>query len=81
MNEVENTIEQLSEIEQDQTVPKNVRMKVKGIIDSLKNGGKETSIKVNEALQGLAEVSEDPNVPIYTRTQIWNIISAMESIG
>ncbi len=81
MNDIEGAIELLSEIEADQTVPKNVRIKVERVIGVLKKEGKEIPIKVDEALQDLAEVSGDPNVPVYTRTQIWNIISALESMG
>ena len=77
LNEV---IEILNLIEQDSSVPKNVRTKVKSALVTL-HGNTETQMNVafDKVIQELDDLSEDPNVPAYTRTQIWNIVSSLES--
>ena len=70
----------LSLIEQDNSVPKNVRSKIKTVISSLQdNNGKSHEVKVDQVLQQLDDLSEDPNLPPYTRAQIWNVVSTLES--
>ncbi len=76
----EETIEKLKELENDLNIPKNIKIKIKGIIDVLKEGT-ELSIKINKALNELDEISNDPNLEPYTRTQIWNIASILEKIN
>ena len=74
-------IEVLTVIEQDNSVPKNVRTKIKGAINSLQeNNGKSHELKIDQILQQLDDLSEDPNLPPYTRTQIWNVVSTLESV-
>ena len=78
---MENIIDSLKIIEEDNTVPKNVRSKVKCAIDALaEENGKEQCVKIDQALQELDDLSDDPNLPSYTRTQIWNVVSILESI-
>ena len=70
----------LSLIEQDNSVPKNVRSKIKTVISSLQdNNGKSHEVKVDQVLQQLDDLSDDPNLPPYTRAQIWNVVSTLES--
>lgn len=72
-------IELLEQIEQDSTVPKNVKNKIKNTITIMKNE-QETPVKINQSLQELDELNNDPNIPQYIRTQIWSIVSSLESI-
>lgn len=76
----EETIEKLHELENDLNIPKNIKIKIKNIIDVLKEDT-ELSIKTNKALNELDEISNDPNLEPYTRTQIWNIVSILEKIN
>ena len=76
---VDNVVNSLNEIQQDFTVPRNVRTKIESIINTLKEDT-ELSIKVNRALNGLDEISSDVNLQSYTRTQIWNIMSLLEKL-
>ncbi len=73
----------LEEINNDRTVPRNVRAKVSEVIEMLKNLNKEKEkrVKLNSAAATLDELSNDPNIPIYTRTQIWNILSLLETMS
>jgi len=73
-------LDTLTQIEQDSTVPKNVRSKIKYAFVVLEKEGKPLSIRIDESIQELDELSDDPNIPSYTRTQIWNILSILESI-
>ncbi len=72
-------IEALEELRTDNTVPKNIKQKIAGIIESLKDG-KELSMKINRALNELDEISDNNNIQPYTRTQIWNVVSLLESL-
>lgn len=69
----------LEELEQDATVPRNVKLKVANTIKLLKEEG-EKSIKISKALHELEEVAEDINVQPYTRSQIFNIVSLLETV-
>ena len=79
ISEVDTIISSLSEVQDDSTVPRNVRLQVQGILVSLRDAT-EMSIKVNKALNMLDEISGDVNLQAYTRTQIWNIMSVLEKL-
>ncbi|MBU2590317.1 MAG: UPF0147 family protein [Nanoarchaeota archaeon] len=74
MNELMETLEILQE---DNTIPRNVRLKVQNAIALLKEEG-DIKMKANKALQELDNLSDDPNVPSYVLPQIWNIVSLLE---
>jgi len=70
----------LTTIEEDATVPKNVRNKVNETISFIKNDGNSSvDMIIDRAIQSLDDLSNDPNMPAFTRTQIWSVISALES--
>jgi len=74
-------IETLEQIENDASVPKNVRVKVKSAMQALNE--KSTmgiAVKINKSLQELDELHDNANIPAYTRTMIWNVVSSLESI-
>ena len=73
-------IEILTELEEDNTVPKNVKEKVKIVSNMLKEEG-DVKIKVNKVLHELDEIADDPNLQPYTRTQIWNVVSMLEKVA
>lgn len=73
-------IESLSQIQVDNSVPKNVRQKVENAILALKDETKPVKVKIDKSLQELENLDEDPNIPVYTRTQIWNVVSLLEGI-
>jgi len=73
-------MELLGEIGEDNSVPRNVRAKIKNAFSALNQEGKSLPVKINASIQELDECSDDPNVPAYVRTQIWDIVSRLESI-
>ncbi|MBI3033778.1 UPF0147 family protein [Candidatus Woesearchaeota archaeon] len=77
--DVDNIIVALTELEQDSTVPRNIKEKVQKTIEALKSGG-EVSMNIDKALQELDEIAEDINLQPYARTQIWNIVSMLEKL-
>ena len=70
----------LNEIQNDRTVPKNVRELIQTVIETLRKSNVEDNIKISTSVSILDEVSNDSNIPIYTRTQVWNIVSMLESM-
>ena len=80
MEDINNVLGLLSTIEQDCSVPKNVRAKVKKTISCLQETGESgEGVIIDRAVQYLDELSNDPNIPMFTRTQLWSVISALES--
>ena len=77
-NVINGVIAAISELQEDATVPKNVKEKVLTIIETLKSEKLEISLRVDKARQILDEVAEDSNLQSYTRTQVWNIVSMLE---
>ena len=72
-------ITSLSEINEDNSVPRNVRTQIQNIITTLKQEV-EVPMRINKALNVLDEISSDVNLQAYTRTQLWNIMSVLEKL-
>ncbi len=79
-HELKDVKDLLLELLEDNTVPRNVKTKLQGILSAL-NEDAELSLRVNKALNILDEISDDNNIQTYTRTQLWNIASVLESLG
>ena len=71
-------LETLSQIEEDLTVPKNIRFHIKTAMTALQENEVQLAVKIDKALEALTEIDSDPNIPQYTRAQIWNIVSVLE---
>ena len=80
MEEINQIMEAIVELQDDNTVPKNIKTKLQNVAVILQGEEEAISIRVNKALDELEEVSDDANIQSYTRTQIWNIVSLLESI-
>ena len=68
----------LDEINEDRTVPRNIRTLVIEAKKHLNNEKEDMAVRINSAVSILDEVSNDTNIPTYTRTHIWNIVSLLE---
>lgn len=76
---MEELIEELLTIIEDDTIPKNVKLKIVSAIAALQEENVEESLRANKALQELDDLSNDPNIPSYIRPQLWNIVSQLEA--
>lgn len=76
--EVEEINKLLNEINEDRTVPRNIRNMVIDAKNYLNKQNDDMAVRISNAISILDEVSNDPNIPTYTRTQIWNIVSLLE---
>jgi len=77
--QIRGIITALEELEEDNTVPRNIKTRIHRIIETLNEKG-EFSIRIDKALQELDEISDDTNLQPYTRTQIWQIASMLEKV-
>jgi uncharacterized protein (UPF0147 family) len=79
-SDIKEVIDAMVELMTDNTVPRNIKTKMEGIIKSLQEK-EDKSLRINKALSVLEEVSDDNNIQPYTRTQLWNIVSMLESLN
>ena len=79
-DKVNDIIGHLETLEQDNSVPRNVKDKIKSTIGALKEDA-DLKIRVNKALHELDEIADDPNLEAYTRTQIWSVVSSLEKFS
>ena len=80
MANIQEIMEILTVIEGDNSVPRNVRVKIKSAMCMLEDPqGVALNVTFDKILQELDNLSEDPNLPTYTRTQIWSLVSSLES--
>jgi uncharacterized protein (UPF0147 family) len=77
-NKFDSILEFIDELNEDSSIPRNVKSKLNDITVSIKSSDDE-SIKVHKSLNILEEIAEDTNLQPYTRTQIWNMVSVLES--
>ncbi len=70
----------IEEMQEDSTVPRNVKMRLLEIAKLLQSDG-DISMRVNKALDELDEISDDANLQSFTRTQLWNIVSMLETLA
>ncbi len=78
MAELNTIIHQLEDIDNDKTVPKNIRLSISKVRDELKNEKTDKTVKISSAISVLDEAANDSNLPVYTRTQIMSIVSQLE---
>jgi uncharacterized protein (UPF0147 family) len=73
-------LELLSELKDEDCVPRNVRIRLENACIALQCQERPTSMNVDASLQELDEASENSNVSAYTKTQIYSIVSKLECI-
>lgn len=76
---IESMIELMSELQEDSSVPRNVKDKLQFCSNALQEKC-EISMRVDKVRHALEDISEDINLQPYTRTQIWNIASTLERL-
>lgn len=77
---MQNVVDLLCQIENDFSVPRNIRVRIRNAINVLEDdSGKSSLVKADKAIEELDFVTDDSNLPTYTRTQIWHILSLLET--
>ena len=79
MNNIQDVIDTLNLIGEDDSVPRNIRTKVKDALVILNEEEKPIDVRCDKVIQELDNLSDDPNMESYIRTQIWNVMSTLES--
>ncbi len=77
--DINTVIEIMEEIEEDTSIPRNIRKTIVGAKKRLKTD-EDTTVKIGAVVYMLEEITEDINIPAHARTQIWTILSALESM-
>ncbi len=78
--ELSGVLDAIGELQEDMTIPKNVKLKLQSIVGMLNEEKADKRMAVMKVLDQLEELSEDVNLQAYTRTQLWNIVSMLESL-
>lgn len=71
-------IETLTELMEDQSLPKSVRHTIKQTLQTLEK--KPDKIAVNRALSLLEEVADNVNMAPDHRSQLFNVVSMLETV-
>ncbi|MEM3555204.1 MAG: UPF0147 family protein [Candidatus Micrarchaeia archaeon] len=77
---VEQIITMMEQVENDTSIPKNVRKAVTDAKEKLKSKEGDLRTRASAAIYLLDEVSNDINMPMHARTQIWTIMGALETV-
>ncbi len=82
MNEnVADIIELLKELQEDNTVPRNVKTKLSAMQRNLEDESGDLSLKVNQIHSDVEEISNDINLPMFIRTKIWELTTKLEELN
>jgi uncharacterized protein len=77
---MENCILMLQHIQEDSSIPRNIRRVADETRTLLLNNSKAMGLRAAEAISKIDEISNDPNMPIHARTRIWELVSQLETI-
>ena len=75
------SIEILSRIVGDDSVPRNIRRAADEAKTRLLNQEESETVRAAYAISILDDISNDPNMPLHTRTLIWNVASQLEKVS
>ena len=76
---VQTVIDNLSVLQEDQTIPKNIRSKLSEAMAILVDENTNLGLRIDRSIEGLGELADDPNLQPYVRMQLWSIVSQLES--
>ena len=70
----------LGELKGDDSIPRNIRVRIDKVICEIGSNDCEIDIKVSRLLNELEEIGEDPNLPSYIRSEILMTIGILSEI-
>lgn len=74
-------VDLMKELQEDSTVPRNVKLKLQEMQSTLEKEEGDISLRISRVLADVEEVANDINLPMFIRTQIWNLTSMLESVN
>lgn len=77
--EVGSAIEVLTDLLEDQGMPRNIRTTMQEVITVLQRQT-DQSVCIHEALNLLENVSNDANLESFTRMQVYSLVSMLENL-
>ncbi len=78
---IKQSIDILTRIIEDDSVPRNIRRAADEAKSRLLNKEESEAVRAAYVISILDDISNDPNIPIHTRTLIWNIASQLEKVS
>jgi hypothetical protein len=78
---IKQSIDILTRIIEDDSVPRNIRRAADEAKNRLLNKEESEAVRAAYVISILDDISNDPNIPIHTRTLIWNIASQLEKVS
>jgi len=78
--EVTRIVDALTQLADDNSVPRNVRRGAQAAKDELAKPGVALDVRLASAVYVLDELANDANLPTHGRTAIWSIMSQLESL-
>lgn len=77
---VQRSIAMLQMLNEDPTIPRNIRKVADETMKILLDEKKQISLRASLALSKIDEVASDSNIPMHARTKVWEIASALEAV-
>ncbi|HJJ39361.1 MAG TPA: UPF0147 family protein [Methanocorpusculum sp.] len=77
---IQRCIAMLQMLNEDPTVPRNIRKVADETMKILLDEKKQVSLRASLALSKIDEVASDSNIPMHARTKVWEIASALEAV-
>ncbi len=78
--QVEEAVTLLAQIQEDTSVPRNIRRAATDCVEILQSDDPEMTlaIKASTAIEVLEECTQDPNCPLHTRTKVYYVLTRLE---
>jgi hypothetical protein len=80
MELVREVIESLEQLEDDTSIPKNIRKIILEARQILLNTNTPLDVRSATTNSRLEEIVNDPNIPLHARTLLWGVMSKLETI-
>lgn len=80
-NIIKQSVDILTRIIEDDSVPRNIRRAADEAKSRLLNQEESEAVRAAYVISILDDISNDPNIPLHTRTLIWNIASQLEKVS
>jgi Uncharacterized protein conserved in archaea len=81
MTELEQLFNLLDSMDQDYSIPRNVRRRVENVKKILSDESVPNDLRKANALEILDDLANNPNVPMHARSLIWNAMGLIEAFA